>query len=524
MADQSFPGGVPQGEGPTSPGAWPNRPEPSEVAATTGRPAPPQGQTMAAWIVITLAVAAAIALAQFGREELSGGPEDPVGNVLMEIQGRYMVGAAELLGQGQALFDQAKTQLNIGTVGQRQRFVILTAELAGPQQARSILAELENLIEQEKQATANEPEPFELTEEQRKVQEILRQLYPLDGQTSETEASSAEVNLEAVDADERRLLREQLGWFGRLALAPPGSDADRRDAVLQPAVTTTYAFIGLVVGLGLAGLAGLVGLILTIVLAMGGRMRAGLAAGRTHHGIYAETFAIWIVIFFLLQIAAGLLATALPEIALLLAFVAMFMSLGVLLWPVFRGVPWSMVSADIGCIGRRPVTEVLMGIAGYGMALPLLGIGILLTLMLLLIQTELQGEPSPFAPAGGPAHPIVLEIADGNVFMIIQVLLIGAVAAPIVEETMFRGVLYRHLRDGSRSLGTALSILIGVTVNGLVFAVIHPQGFVAIPALFALSTAFTLAREWRGSLIPSILMHAINNGLVLGMLSFLTAL
>jgi hypothetical protein len=118
----------------------------------------------------------------------------------------------------------------------------------------------------------------------------------------------------------------------------------------------------------------------------------------------------------------------------------------------------------------------------------------------------------------------VAEIAGGNVFMIAQVLLIGAVAAPVVEETMFRGVLYRHLRDASRGLGVALSIVIAVTVNGLIFAVIHPQGLVAIPALFALATAFTLAREWRGSLLPSMIMHAINNGLVLGMLSFLTAL
>ena len=59
----------------------------------------------------------------------------------------------------------------------------------------------------------------------------------------------------------------------------------------------------------------------------------------------------------------------------------------------------------------------------------------------------------------------------------------AAVAAPIVEETMFRGVLYRHLRSATGHLGTGLSILVSGTLNGFLFAAIHPQGWVAIPAL-----------------------------------------
>ena len=99
-----------------------------------------------------------------------------------------------------------------------------------------------------------------------------------------------------------------------------------------------------------------------------------------------------------------------------------------------------------------------------------------------------------------------------------MVLLLAAVAAPIVEETMFRGVLYRHLRDATRSLGLLLSILVSATVNAFVFAVIHPQGWVAIPALMSLAYAFTLMREWRGSVIPSMIMHAVSNGLVMTLL------
>ncbi|HEV3025798.1 MAG TPA: CPBP family intramembrane glutamic endopeptidase, partial [Pirellulales bacterium] len=87
----------------------------------------------------------------------------------------------------------------------------------------------------------------------------------------------------------------------------------------------------------------------------------------------------------------------------------------------------------------------------------------------------------------------------------VQVLFVASVAAPIVEETMFRGVLHRHLRDATSLLGYAASALASATVASFVFAAIHPQGWLAVPALMALAFAFTLTREWRGTLVPSII-------------------
>ena len=86
---------------------------------------------------------------------------------------------------------------------------------------------------------------------------------------------------------------------------------------------------------------------------------------------------------------------------------------------------------------------------------------------------------------------------------------------PIVEEITFRGVLYRGLRVrpvGGSALG---SIAIGGLVSGFIFAAIHPRGWVAIPALGAIGFAMALAREWRGSLIAPMVMHAINNTVVM---------
>jgi membrane protease YdiL (CAAX protease family) len=113
-----------------------------------------------------------------------------------------------------------------------------------------------------------------------------------------------------------------------------------------------------------------------------------------------------------------------------------------------------------------------------------------------------------------PSHPVVQILVSPSWWQRIQVLLIASVAAPIVEETMFRGVLYRHLRDASRRLGTVLSILLSGTLVSFVFAVIHPQGIIAVPALMALAYGFTIIREWRGSVIPCMVAHGLNNGIV----------
>ncbi len=83
---------------------------------------------------------------------------------------------------------------------------------------------------------------------------------------------------------------------------------------------------------------------------------------------------------------------------------------------------------------------------------------------------------------------------------------------------MFRGVLYRHLRGGTAKLGPALSIVLSTVANTLLFAAIHPQGFVAIPALMGLACGMTLIREWRGTIVPSIIIHGTSNTIVMSTL------
>jgi membrane protease YdiL (CAAX protease family) len=94
-------------------------------------------------------------------------------------------------------------------------------------------------------------------------------------------------------------------------------------------------------------------------------------------------------------------------------------------------------------------------------------------------------------------------------------LLLASVVAPIVEETMFRGFLYGHLRGTVAPRIRAASMIVAALVSSVVFAVIHPQGVLFVPALAGLAIGFCIHREIRGSLIAPMVAHGINNAVTL---------
>ena len=119
-------------------------------------------------------------------------------------------------------------------------------------------------------------------------------------------------------------------------------------------------------------------------------------------------------------------------------------------------------------------------------------------------------------------HPIVFEVTHAGWGSWLQILFVASVMAPLVEETMFRGVLYRHLREATGRLRHGASVVLSALAASFVFAALHPQGVAAIPLLMALAFGFTAAREWRGSLLASMTIHALNNAIAL-LLLILTA-
>jgi membrane protease YdiL (CAAX protease family) len=143
--------------------------------------------------------------------------------------------------------------------------------------------------------------------------------------------------------------------------------------------------------------------------------------------------------------------------------------------------------------------------------LPLLVGGLIVMLLLMYAQRQL-GLGNPFRSDNAPSHPVVGLALSGDPWVWLQLILLASVGAPLVEETMFRGVLYRHLREAVP--GRALSIAAAVLLSSFVFAVIHPQGLLAVPVLMALAAGFALAREWRQTLLPAMIAHGLNNALI----------
>ena len=107
-----------------------------------------------------------------------------------------------------------------------------------------------------------------------------------------------------------------------------------------------------------------------------------------------------------------------------------------------------------------------------------------------------------------PVHPvdlIILNTQDG--FIRTMLVLQACVGAPIVEEMTFRGLLFQGLRE-------RWGFAIAATLSSAVFALSHntlPGGFLT---LWALGFSFSIVCSRSRSIFPNILMHAINNGLV----------
>ena len=105
-------------------------------------------------------------------------------------------------------------------------------------------------------------------------------------------------------------------------------------------------------------------------------------------------------------------------------------------------------------------------------------------------------------------EPKQKDIAESFGPTAIQVLLI-VIAAPIAEETCFRGMLFGGLREKLPRLAAAL-------ICGLIFGGLHAlTGVTAVPPLIVFGFLLALLYERTGSIVPGILLHMINNSIAL---------
>ena len=102
-----------------------------------------------------------------------------------------------------------------------------------------------------------------------------------------------------------------------------------------------------------------------------------------------------------------------------------------------------------------------------------------------------------------PLLEIVLNTKSYFPFIILFVT--TTVLAPLFEEIIFRGVLLPTL---SRDFG----IIWGIIVSSFVFALAH-LSVGELPPLFVLGIGLGITRMASGSLLSSVIMHSLWNGL-----------
>ena len=100
---------------------------------------------------------------------------------------------------------------------------------------------------------------------------------------------------------------------------------------------------------------------------------------------------------------------------------------------------------------------------------------------------------------------------EGSTTALVAVSLLVCVLAPIAEELFFRGFCFTALR---RSLGTFPA----AALTGIIFGAIHLGGtdIEFIVPLMVFGLFLCLLYVWTGSLLPCIVLHALNNALALG--------
>lgn len=391
-------------------------------------------------------------------------------------------------------------QLNSGSIESRLCHVLGVNEFENPDAGQSRLDEIDQLLSE------SDYEPNE------RQSRLLRIVADLIAAHAGDQAPAA-----VLSADDADYLRQQLGWFGALGLSSSETSSPERDAVTWEAwfgagVLAAAAILALVLIFS-----GILGSVIFSVLLLTRRLTSQLPDQSGAGPIYTQTFAIWMALFFCMQFAVVFMAhfLGLDDTALVTMLPVMFFaSLAALAWPRARGLSWSQIRQDIGWYLDQPCRDSLRGVAAYASGTPWMAGILWLTLVVAMMIGSAASDVHELAGGDRPSHPIVSYLSTGNWLVIVMIFVSTCIAAPIVEETMFRGVLYRSLRDRTSARGRWTSVALSAGLNSLIFAAIHPQGLVGIPVLMTLAIGFSLVRQWRGSLAAPILMHALNNFLV----------
>ena len=501
---------------------------PEQPAASRAADPGTPGRARVTWLIVAVLLAAVVALQQ-GLGRAGGhkaGAAKPAAEAIQppELDQQLLIAKmtvklsrlASFASQTGPLQQELKTAAR--TPLDRVRAAVVLAELAGPDEARAMLAKAE----------ADLPEGSPLRED---VQ-VLRALYvakpaegvpPAAGSAAAAPAEQAPAAPEeaaaAAAATDFSGLVARHGYYGRLAsvYGRPDTDAERARLIGGGQVLMVVLVAAALVG-GLAVLAGMVLAVVAIAMAVTGNLRPRFQRPGPGGSVLLELLAVFMLAFIALKgVSFGLHALGGPKAASVGTLLAQWTLLAVVLYPVARGVPWSRTRDLLGLRAPRGVLrEVGAGIVGYLACLPILIAAVLGTLLANFLW-ELVKSKTGGGPSTPPSNPLFEYFSAGSAFEIVLIALLGTIWAPLCEEIVFRGATLRHLSG-------RLHPVVAAVPTAVIFALMHGYPILLMGPVLGLGFSFGLLRYWRGSLIPCITAHALHNGAVMALLITLTGL
>lgn len=331
--------------------------------------------------------------------------------------------------------------------------------------------------------------------------DTLLTIYRDDGQPDEAAAET---------------LKKHHGFFGEVALTHDLPDTDPRRAGL---VGGGARLVGVLLGVGAAVIAAMtVGLVLfvaALVMLLTGRIRTRMPRPEPGGSVFLETYALFAAAFVVMSVGLDLVGGALPEAGWLLdvQLVLQWLLLLVPLWPLRRGMSMKRLAGAMGWHrGEGVLKEMGCGVLGYLAGLPLLAAGMGLSMGLMVIVQVIRAAAGMGPPP--PPDSAVFDLATSQSPLILLLFfLLATVWAPLCEESIFRGALYRHLRG-------RFGVVVSALGAAFLFGLSHNYGPVLVFPVVALGFTFCMLREWRGSLIASMTAHSMHNATVTLVLFF----
>lgn len=132
------------------------------------------------------------------------------------------------------------------------------------------------------------------------------------------------------------------------------------------------------------------------------------------------------------------------------------------------------------------------------------------TLLCVLLALGLLAGGWAITTLWGGSKTQLDALVESSMYARVATALVAVVTAPLVEELVYRGVLYSALE---RAAGRIISIVAVSLLFSGVHVLQYSQNIGVILVITILSFTLTLSRAYTGSLIPPFLIHLVFNGI-----------